>query len=103
MVEWGRSGENILSNQTPEQLQKIGWMSKPPDVGRRRAAEPTTVVVVAQKAVLCKLLGVGASRVVYALGTDFAIKYEYADPMGRVQSEGSEDRAIFPIDVALDA
>ena len=43
-------------------------------------------VLLAQKAVLCKLLGVGASRVVYALGTDFAIKYEYAEPMSRVSN-----------------
>ena len=42
--------------------------------------------MVAQKAVLCKLLGVCASRVVYALGTDFAIKYEYAEPMSRVSN-----------------
>ena len=64
--EWlsGAALEDILSNQTPEQLQKIEWLAKPPHVGRRRAAEPTAVVVVAQKAVLCKLLGVGASRVV---------------------------------------
>ena len=40
-------------------------------------------VAIADKVTLCKLLGVGASRCVYALGDRYALKYEYGDPIGR--------------------
>ncbi len=30
---------------------------------------------------MCGLLGIGASRVVYAMGTHHANKYEYRDPL----------------------
>ena len=56
---------------------------EPPSVGRGRDAAPTAIILVDQKVVLCKLLGIGASRVVYAVGTHYAIKYEYGDPLNR--------------------
>ena len=81
--EWmeGDVLEDTLDNQTPEKLKEITWLAQPPSVGRGRDAAPTAFILVDQKAVLCKLLGVGASRVVYAVGTHYAITYEYGDPL----------------------
>ncbi len=81
--EWMKGDvlEDTLDNQTPEKLKEITWLGQPPVVGRCRDAAPTAFVLVDQKAVLCNLLGVCASRVVYAVGTHYAIKYEYGDPL----------------------
>ena len=80
----GAELEALLDSMNSEQLKKITWLDKPPEVARGRCAPDTTSVAVAvDKITLCKLLGVGASRCVYDLEARYALKYEYGDPIGR--------------------
>ena len=76
--EWmeGEALEDALDILTHDKLKEITWLGPPPHVGRGRDAALTTFVLLDHKAVLCNLLGVGASRVVYSVGTAHAIKYE---------------------------
>ena len=89
--------EDMLDIQTPEKMKEIAWLTQPPVVGRSRDASPTAIVIVDQKAVLCKLLGIGASRVVYSVGRRYAIKYEYGDPEGHGSNKKEASIALqFP-------
>ena len=106
--EWmeGEALEDALDILTHDKLKEITWLGPPPHVGRGRDAALTTFVLLDHKAVLCNLLGVGASRVVYSLGTAHAIKYEYSDPLncGSNRKEASialEFPSILPWTLAL--
>ena len=83
--EWtkGEELEATLSSMSLEELKKFAWLVSPPMVARGRVAPETVVLVVAGRAMLCPLLGASASRCVYAVGSKFAIKYEYVDPVAR--------------------
>ena len=59
------------------------WKLSGPWPRNRSAPDTATVAVAQDKITLCKLLGVGACRCVYAVGARYAIKYEYGDPVGR--------------------
>ena len=89
--------EDTLDILTPEKMKEITWLLQPPVVARGRNAPSTAVVIVDRKAVLCKLLGIGASRVVYSVGNRYAIKYEYGDPEGNGSNKKEASIALqFP-------
>ncbi len=89
--------EDTLDILTAEKMREITWLNDPPVVARGRNATGSAVVIADQKAVLCKLLGIGASRVVYSVGDRFAVKYEYGDPEGNGSNKKEASIALrFP-------
>ena len=85
--------ETVLDEMNDEELKKITWLEGPPKVGRGRNAPATMSVTIEERVTLCRLLGVGASRCVYAVGARYAIKYEYGDPIGRSSNIREADLA----------
>ena len=65
--------ETVLDEMNDEELKNITWLEGQPKIGRGRNAPATMSVTVEERVTLCWLLGVGASRCVYAVGARYAI------------------------------
>ena len=75
----GTELEAVLDAATDEELRAIDWAGGVQPVVQNKRAPAQMLVSFAGRMVHCPKLGMGASRVVHALGKNHVIKYEYTD------------------------
>jgi hypothetical protein len=70
--------DELMASLAPEQWSQITWFDGPPYPFKSKRAPPEVALRIGGQKVTCPLVGCGMSRAVFAIGSRYVFKYEYA-------------------------